>query len=170
MERFSGTLEQLLQRQNILRNSIQEWTTILREFERILKETFLVWGKQLIRGIFWQECSREHGIRKSCPLWKHVLNFMQKDRLPGISGKVNGRAVPENAGIHLGNGRKPGSFRYSRPPFPGSNWSYSVKELKKEPFYLQLKMLKNYSTFFEKSPDLRRIVDFIGRREFDPPC
>ena len=54
--------------------------------------------------------------------------------------------------------------------FPGSNWSYSVKELKKEPFYLQLKMLKTYSTFFEKSPDLRRIVDFIGRREFDPPC
>ena len=53
--------------------------------------------------------------------------------------------------------------------FPGRNWSYSVKELKKEPFYLQLKMLKSYSTFFEKNPDLRRIVDFIGRREFDPP-
>jgi uncharacterized protein with von Willebrand factor type A (vWA) domain len=53
--------------------------------------------------------------------------------------------------------------------FPGRNWSYSVKELKKEPFYLQLKMLKTYSTFFENNPDLRRIVDFVGRREFDPP-
>jgi uncharacterized protein with von Willebrand factor type A (vWA) domain len=30
-------------------------------------------------------------------------------------------------------------------------------------------MLKNYSTYFERNPDLRNIVDFIGRREFDPP-
>ncbi len=53
--------------------------------------------------------------------------------------------------------------------FPQRNWSYSVKELKKEPFYVQLKTLKSYSTFFEKSPELRKIVDFIGRREFDTP-
>ena len=30
--------------------------------------------------------------------------------------------------------------------------------------------LKSYSTFFEKNPDLRKIINFIGRREFDPPA
>ncbi len=111
------------------------------------------------------------GTRNSAELalQESVLEFMQKDNYQAFfEGVMEGlykrmsefvSEMEENLEI----------FDTLALLFPGRNWSYSVKELKKEPFYLQLKMLKTYSTFFENNPDLRRIVDFIGRREFDPP-
>ena len=51
--------------------------------------------------------------------------------------------------------------------FPQRNWSYSVKELKKEPFYVQLKMLKNYSTFLRKAPTCENCGFY--RRELTHP-
>lgn len=141
---------------------------ILRQFERLLKETFLVWGNS-ISGEF--SGRNVQGIRNSGNpvLQEAVLNFMQKDGyqvflerlMEGLYRKISEFISEMEENLDL--------FDTLALLFPQRNWSYSVKELKKEPFYLQLKMLKSYSTFFEKSPDLRRIIDFIGRREFDPP-
>ncbi|MGA9188092.1 MAG: VWA domain-containing protein [Methanosarcina sp.] len=141
---------------------------ILRQFERILKETFLVWGNSMSEELYGRNVQ---GIRNSGDsfLQEAVLNFMQKDGyqvflerlMEGLYRKMSEFISEMEENLDL--------FDTLVLLFPQRNWSYSVKELKKEPFYLQLKMLKSYSTFFEKSPDLRRIIDFIGRREFDPP-
>lgn len=141
---------------------------ILRQFEKLLKETFLVWGNS-ISGEF--SGRNVQGIKNSGNpvLQEAVLNFMQKDGyqvflerlMEGLYRKISEFISEMEENLDL--------FDTLALLFPQHNWSYSVKELKKEPFYLQLKMLKSYSTFFEKSPDLRRIIDFIGRREFDPP-
>lgn len=141
---------------------------ILRQFERILKETFLVWGNSMSEELYGRNVQ---GIRNSGDsfLQEAVLNFMQKDGyqvflerlMEGLYRKISEFISEMEENLDL--------FDTLALLFPQRNWSYSVKELKKEPFYLQLKILKSYSTFFEKSPDLRRIIDFIGRREFDPP-
>ncbi len=141
---------------------------ILRQFERILKETLLVWGNSMSEGLYGRNVQ---GIRNSGDpaLQEAVLDFMQKDGyqiflerlMEGLYRKMSEFISEMEENLDL--------FDTLALLFPQRNWSYSVKELKKEPFYLQLKMLKSYSTFFEKSPDLRRIIDFIGRREFDPP-
>ena len=141
---------------------------ILRQFERLLKETFLVWGNSMSEELYGRNVQ---GIRNSGDsfLQEAVLNFMQKDGyqvflerlMEGLYRKMSEFISEMEENLDL--------FDTLALLFPQRNWSYSVKELKKEPFYLQLKMLKSYSTFFEKSPDLRRIIDFIGRREFDPP-
>jgi Uncharacterized protein containing a von Willebrand factor type A (vWA) domain len=141
---------------------------ILRQFEEILKETLLRWENTTsseFSGI------NDQGGRDSeeFSLQEAVLAFMQKDRyqefleilMDGLYHRINEFVSEMEENLEL--------FDTLSLLFPQRNWNYSVKELKKEPFYLQLKMLKNYSTFFEKSPDLRKIVDFIGRREFDPP-
>lgn len=138
---------------------------ILMEFQKISKATFLMWeNSSCADGRISQGILNPSALA----LRESVLEFMQKDNyqifLEGLMEGLNRRIsefiseMEENLDL----------FETLTFLFPGRNWSYSIKELKKEPFYLQLKMLKTYSTFFENNPDLRRIVDFIGRREFDP--
>lgn len=139
---------------------------ILMEFEKILKDTLLMWGNSsLEEGRNFQETRNSAELT----LQESVLEFMQKDGyqvfleglMEGLYKRISEFVSEMEENLDL--------FDTLALLFPGRNWSYSVKELKKEPFYLQLKMLKSYSTFFENNPELRRIVDFIGRREFDPP-
>jgi uncharacterized protein with von Willebrand factor type A (vWA) domain len=120
---------------------------ILRQFERLLKETFLVWGNS-ISGEF--SGRNLQGIRNSGNpvLQEAVLNFMQKDGyqvflerlMEGLYRKISEFISEMEENLDL--------FDTLALLFPQRNWSYSVKELKKESFYLQLKMLKSYSTFF----------------------
>jgi uncharacterized protein with von Willebrand factor type A (vWA) domain len=141
---------------------------ILRQFEEILKETLLMWGNSgpaefSGRNFQTMKNSGEFALVDA------VLAFMQKGGyqeflervMEGLYRRMNEFVSEMEENLEL--------FDTLALLFPQRNWSYSVKELKKEPFYVQLKMLKNYSTFFEKSPDLKKIIDFIGRREFDPP-
>jgi uncharacterized protein with von Willebrand factor type A (vWA) domain len=139
---------------------------ILMEFRKILKDTLLMWENcSCDEGRIFQGTmnSAELALRES------VLEFMQKDNyqvlleglLEGLYRRISEFISEMEENLDL--------FDTLAFLFPGRNWSYSVKELKKEPFYLQLKMLKTYSTFFENNHDLRKIVDFVGRREFDPP-
>ncbi len=141
---------------------------ILRQFEEILKETLHMWENAASAKFSGRS---DQGMRDSreFALQEAVLSFMQKDGyeeflervMDGLYQKINEFVSEMEESLEL--------FDTLALLFPQRNWSYSVKELKKEPFYVQLKVLKNYSTFFEKSPDLRKIVDFIGRQEFDPP-
>lgn len=138
---------------------------LLKEFQNILKDTLLMWensscdDSQIFPGII----NPAAGLRES------VLEFMQKDNyqvfleglMEGLYRRISEFISEMEENLDL--------FDTLAFLFPGRNWSYSVKELRKEPFYLQLKMLKTYSIFFENNPDLRKIIDFIGRREFDPP-
>jgi uncharacterized protein with von Willebrand factor type A (vWA) domain len=139
---------------------------LLMEFRKILKDTLLMWeDSSYDDGRIFQGTmnSAELALQES------ILEFMQKDNyqilleglLEGLYRRISEFISEMEENLDL--------FDTLAFLFPGRNWSYSVKELKKEPFYLQLKMLKTYSTFFENNPDLRRIVDFVGRREFDPP-
>ncbi|RXA16481.1 VWA domain-containing protein [Methanosarcina sp. MSH10X1] len=141
---------------------------ILKQFKEILKGTLLVWEN----GITAEFSGRDDCEKRNSgglALSDAVLAFMQTDgyqnflerAMEGLYGKMSEFVSEMEENLEL--------FDTLALLFPQRNWSYSVKELKKEPFYVQLKMLKNYSAFFEKSPDLRKIVDFIGRREFDPP-
>ncbi|WP_292391530.1 vWA domain-containing protein [Methanosarcina sp. UBA5] len=141
---------------------------ILRQFEEILKETLLMWENAEsaeFSGRNFQTMKNSGEL----VLADAVLAFMQTDGyqeflervMYGLYHRINEFVSEMEENLEL--------FDMLALLFPQRNWSYSVKELKKEPFYVQLKMLKNYSAFFEKSPDLRKIVDFIGRREFDPP-
>jgi uncharacterized protein with von Willebrand factor type A (vWA) domain len=139
---------------------------ILKEFGKILRETIAIWGNSSPG-----EGSNFQGTGNSTELalQEYVLEFMQEYNyqvfLEGLMEVLYKRMsefvseMEENLDL----------FDTLALLFSGRNWSYSVKELKKELFYLQLKMLKSYSTFFENNHDLRKIVDFIGRREFDPP-
>ena len=141
---------------------------ILRQFEEILRETLFMWRNSISAEF---SVRNDQGMRNSgeIALQEAVLDFMQKERyqeflerlMQGLYRKMNEFVSEMEEDLDL--------FDTLTQLFPQRNWSYSIKELKKEPFYLQLKMLKSYSTFFEKSPDLRKIVDFIGRREFEPP-
>ncbi|HEY3362234.1 MAG TPA: VWA domain-containing protein [Methanosarcina sp.] len=141
---------------------------ILRQFEEILKETLLRWGNTMSSDFSGRN---DQGRRDSeeFSLQEAVLTFMQKDRYQEFLERLMKRLYQKMSEFASEMEENLELFDTLALLFPQRNWSYSVKELKKEPFYLQLKMLKNYSTFFEKSPDLRKIVDFIGRREFDPP-
>jgi uncharacterized protein with von Willebrand factor type A (vWA) domain len=145
-----------------------EMENILKQFEKILRETLLIWRSSLNedpsgRNIELKNNSRELALQET------VLEFMQNERyqafleaiMDGLYRKLNEFHSEMEENLDL--------FDTLALLFPGRNWSYSIKELKKEPFYMQLKMLKTYSSFFEKSPELRKIVDFIGRQEFDPP-
>ncbi len=168
MERFSATRNQV-SKTGLLKELDAETEAILREFEKILKETFL------LRESYSDDYSARSfqgfsSVSGQPDLYESVLNFMQQDGsqafLDGIMGGLYIRMqefiseMEENLDL----------FDTLALLFPGRSWSYSVKELKKEPFYIQLKMLKSYSAFFEKNPDLRKIINFIGRREFDPPA
>jgi uncharacterized protein with von Willebrand factor type A (vWA) domain len=141
---------------------------ILRQFEEILKETLLIWGNPGSVEFSGRNTQAIENFGESA-LVNVVLEFMQKEGyqdlleriLEGLYRRINEFISEMEENLEL--------FDTLALLFPQRNWSYSVKELKKEPFYVQLKMLKNYSVFFEKSPDLKKIVDFIGRREFDPP-
>jgi uncharacterized protein with von Willebrand factor type A (vWA) domain len=165
MERFSEPADSAL-RSEYFKKLDAGMDAILIAFQKILKDTLLKWGNSSP-----EEGRNFQGTRNSAELalQESVLEFMQKDNYQAFfEGLMEGlykrmsefvSEMEENLEI----------FDTLALLFPGRNWSYSVKELKKEPFYLQLKMLKTYSTFFENNHDLRRIVDFIGRREFDPP-
>jgi uncharacterized protein with von Willebrand factor type A (vWA) domain len=167
MERFSDSSTSVLHAGHLkeLDAGMEE---ILSQFEKILKETLLMWGNTTSSEFSGRNAQ---GIRNSeeFVLQEAVLDFMQKDGyqeflekiMEGVYWRMNEFISEMEENLEL--------FDTLALLFPQRNWSYSVKELKKEPFYVQLKLLKNYSTFFEKNPDLREIVDFIGRREFDPP-
>jgi len=148
-----------------------EMETVLREFEKILKETFLNWGNRSPEGLEGRAGqSFQSANSEQTALCEAVLNFMQMDgyqafldgMLEGLYRRMEEFISEMEECLDL--------FDLLALLFPGRNWSYSVKELKKEPFYVHLKMVRRFSSFFEENPDLRRIVDFIGRREFDPPA
>ncbi len=147
----------------------EEMEAILREFEKILTDTLLLWensNSNELSGKF-QDLNRNP---EQSDIYGNVISLMQMEGYQAfLESKMEElylrmqefiSEMEENLDL----------FDTLALLFPERNWTYSIKELKKEPFYLQLKMLKNYSSFFEKSPDLRKIVDFIGRREFDPPA
>ncbi len=141
---------------------------ILRQFEEILKETLLMWentGSAEFSG------RNFHTVKHfgEFALADAVLAFMQKGGYQEFLEKAMERLYRKIDEFVSEMEENLELFDTLALLFPQRNWSYSVKELKKEPFYVQLKMLKNYSAFFEKSPDLRKIVDFIGRCEFEPP-
>ncbi|MGB9939069.1 vWA domain-containing protein [Methanosarcina sp.] len=141
---------------------------ILKQFEEILKETLLIWGNGTSTE-FSGRSDRERRNSGEFVLADAVLTFMQTDGYQEFLGRVMEGLYRRMSEFVSEMEENLELFDTLALLFPQRNWSYSVKELKKEPFYVQLKMLKNYSTFFEKSPDLRKIIDFIGRREFDPP-
>lgn len=138
-----------------------EMEKLLRKFEKIMQETFLLWSNY----------SEGNACRNSAfpALQERVPAFMQlagsqaflENMLQELYLRMEDFVSEMEENLEL--------FETLALLFPGRNWSYSVKELRKEPFYVQLKMLKRYSEFFEQNPDLKKIVDFIGRREFDPP-
>jgi uncharacterized protein with von Willebrand factor type A (vWA) domain len=138
---------------------------ILTEFEKSLKETLIMWGNNSP-----DEDKKYQGIRNFADLafQESVLEFMQKNNhwiflegiMEGIYKIMNEFIMEMEENMDL--------FDTLALLFPGRNWNYSIKELHKEPFYLQFKTLKSYSTFFEKNPDLIKIVNFIGRQEFNP--
>ncbi len=139
---------------------------ILTEFEKSLKETLIMWGNNSP-----DEDKKYQEIRNFADLafQESVLEFMQKNNhwvflegiMEGIYKILNEFIMEMEENLDL--------FDTLALLFPGRNWNYSIKELQKEPFYLQFKTLKSYSTFFEKNPDLIKIVNFIGRQEFNPP-
>jgi uncharacterized protein with von Willebrand factor type A (vWA) domain len=138
---------------------------ILRQFEEILKETLLIWENKTPLAFSGRSDSKM-GTSGEFALQDTVLAFMQKEGYQEFLERIMGelyRRINEFVSEMEENLEL---FDTLALLFPQRNWSYSVKELKKEPFYVQL---KSYSTFFEKNPDLRKIVDFIGRREFDTP-
>ena len=165
MERFSESSSSI-SRAEYLKKLDAGMDSILIEFEQILRDTLLMWENGSIeeeRKYQATSNSAEFALQES------VLEFMQKDNyqaflegiMEGLYRRISEFISEMEENLEL--------FDTLALLFPGRNWSYSVKELRKEPFYLQLKMLKSYSIYFEKNPDLRKIVDFIGRREFDPP-
>ena len=168
MERFSEPSNSV-SKAEYLKELDAGMDAILKEFGKYLAEKLSSCGKIVhlrngrnFQGTweFCRACSSGICSRISC----------RKDNYQAFLERINGGTLQEDAASSSRKWKKTWTFSILLPFFfPERNWSYSVKELKKEPFYLQLKMLKSYSTFFEKSPDLRRIVDFIGRREFDPP-
>lgn len=169
MERFSAAWDNG-SKTDLFKGLDAETEAILREFEKILKQTLLLWESRNSEDLSARNLQRPNPISGKSDIYEAVLSFMQKDCCQGVlDGMLEGlycrmqefiSEMEENLDL----------FDTLALLFPGRNWSYSVKELKKEPFYVQLKMLKNYSAFFEKNPDLRKIVNFIGRREFDPPA
>jgi len=142
-----------------------EMDAILTEFEKSLKEILIMWKNNSSN-----EDNNYPGIRNSENLafQESVLEFMQKNNhrifmegiMEGIYKIMNEFIAEMDENLDL--------FDTLALLFPGRNWNYSIKELQKEPFYPQLKTLKSYSTFFERNPDLIKIVDFIGRQEFNP--
>jgi uncharacterized protein with von Willebrand factor type A (vWA) domain len=168
MERFSAAQNQV-SKTGLLKELDAETEAILREFERILKQTFLL-RESYSDDFSARNIQGSNSVSGQSGLYESVLNFMQQDGsqafLDGIMESLYSRMqefiseMEENLDL----------FDTLALLFPGRSWSYSVKELKKEPFYIQLRMLKSYSAFFEKNPDLQKIINFIGRREFDPPA
>ncbi len=151
-----------------------EMEAVLREFEKVLKETLCLWGnrpREGLPGMVGQPRDPNLDLNDRRPaLCEAIMDFMQMDgyqafldgMLEGLYRRMDEFISEMEESLDL--------FDLLALLFPGRNWSYSVKELKKEPFYVHLKMVRRFSTFFEENPDLRRIVDFIGRREFDPPA
>jgi uncharacterized protein with von Willebrand factor type A (vWA) domain len=139
---------------------------ILTEFETSLKETPIMWKNnspdedknyQKIENLAYfssQESALEFMQKKNH--WIFLEGIME-----GIYKILNEFIAEMEENLDL--------FDTLALLFPGRNWNYSIKELQKEPFYLQFKTLKNYSNFFESNPDLIKIVSFIGRQEFNPP-
>lgn len=150
-----------------------EMETILQLFQEILQETFLIWGP---RSNMYSQNQQGHQTTSQfteslneSELQKAILNFMQEENYQAFMEEIMKNLYRKMGEFISEMEENLELFDMLALLFPGRNWSYSVKELKSEPYYLQLKLLRNYSAFFEKSPDLKKIIDFIGRREFDPP-
>jgi uncharacterized protein with von Willebrand factor type A (vWA) domain len=177
MERFSSSASASKVEPGILKEIDSEMDTLVRKFTKILNETLLLWrngiSEEFQPGNLWQEglnpeLNPELNKEKT-DLSEAVLNFMQLEGYPSFLEKIlDGlcckmqeflKEMEENLDL----------FETLALLFPNRDWSYSIKELKKEPFYIHLKMIKRFSTFFEQNPELKRIVDFIGRQEFEPP-
>lgn len=149
MERYSATQSRNSET-GLLKELDAETEAILREFEKILKQTFLL-GESYSDDFSSRNFQDPDIAPRQPELYDSVLNFMQQDGcqafLDGIMEGLYHRMqefiskMEENLEL----------FDTLALLFPGRNWSYSLKELKKEPFYVQLKMLKNYSAFFEKN-------------------
>jgi uncharacterized protein with von Willebrand factor type A (vWA) domain len=167
MERYSATRNNV--ETGLLKGLDDETEAILREFEKILKQTFLL-RESYSDDFSTRSFQSSNSISGQPDLYESVLDFMQKDGTQAfLDGIMEGLYCRMQEFIHEME-ENLDLFDTLALLFPGRNWSYSVKELKKEPFYVQLRMLKSYSAFFEKNPDLRKIINFIGRREFDPPA
>lgn len=174
LERFSDPSQEI-SKTELLKELDSEMAATLKQFQDILRETLLIWENfphTEIPNMHSQERKNSENPEnpEKLAFQETILNFMQKDGyqafmeeiMKNISKKMSEFICEMEDNLEL--------FDVLALLFPGRNWSYSVKELKKEPFYLQLKLLKRYSTFFEKNPELRRIIDFIGRQEFEPPA
>ncbi|MGB9928237.1 MAG: vWA domain-containing protein [Methanosarcina sp.] len=151
---------------------------IFGQFQEILRETLLIWGNNPygensyanIPEIKNSQNPRNPEDPEMQAFQETILNFMQKDGYQAFMEEIMKNIYQKMSEFISEMEDNLELFDVLALLFPGRNWSYSIKELKKEPFYLQLKLLKRYSTFFEKNPDLRRIIDFIGRQEFEPPA
>src|SRR5208337_159197 len=107
---------------------------ILAEFEKNLKETIIMWGNNSP-----DEDKNYQGIRNSADLsfQESVLEFMQNNNhcvfmegiMEGIYKIMNEFIAEMEENLDL--------FDTLALLFPGRNWNYSIKELQKEPFYLQ---------------------------------
>ncbi|WP_269850374.1 hypothetical protein [Methanosarcina horonobensis] len=169
MERFSAVRDRDSET-GLLKGLDAETEAILREFEKLLKQTVLLWAGGSSEDSLSRSAQFPASVAGKSNIYEAILNLMQKDgcqtfldgMLEGLYCRMQEFISEMEENLDL--------FDTLALLFPGRNWSYSVKELKREPFYVQLKMLKNYSAFFEKNPDLRKIINFIGRREFDPPA
>lgn len=169
VERYSATQNRISETE-LFKELDAETEAILREFEKILKQTFLLRESSYSDDFSARIFQSSNPFSGQPDIYEAVLGFMQQDGCQAfLDGMMEGlycrmqefiSEMEENLDL----------FDTLTLLFPGRNWSYSVKELKKEPFYVQLKTLKSYSAFFEKNPDLRKIINFIGRREFDPPA
>ena len=168
MERFSASLGD--SKTDLLRELDAETEAILRKFEKILKQTFFLRENSYSDDFSARNFQASSHMSEQHDLYESVLDFMQQEGcqtfldgiLEGLYSRMQEFISEMEENLDL--------FDTLTLLFPGRNWSYSVKELKKEPFYVQLKMFKKYSAFFEKNLDLRKIINFIGRREFDPPA
>lgn len=167
MEKLSA--DESSNREGAFKELDAEMESILRKFEKILKETLLLWGNTPSDDLSGNPQDSTPNPEQT-DLYGAVLDLIQMNGYQAFLDKRMEEIYLRMLEFISEMEENLDLFDTLALLFPGRNWSYSIKELKKEPFYLQLKMLKNYSTFFEKSPDLRRIVDFVGRREFEPPA
>ncbi|MDD3043715.1 MAG: VWA domain-containing protein [Methanosarcinaceae archaeon] len=139
-----------------------EMEKLILEFEMLLQETFFLRGG-FSDSVFPGRPGGPESLQERVPAFMQLTGSQAflESILQELFLRMEGFVSEMEENLEL--------FETLTLLFPGRNWSYSVNELKKEPFYIQLKMLKRYSEFFEQNPDLKKIVDFIGRREFDPP-
>ncbi|WP_243466448.1 hypothetical protein [Methanosarcina mazei] len=133
MERFSENRGRNSET-GLLKELDAETEAILEEFEKILKQTFLLRQKSYSDDSSSGDSPGSSSFSGNPDIYEAVLGFMQQDGsqafLDGIMEGVYSRMqefiseMEENLDL----------FDTLALLFPGRSWSYSVKELKKEPF------------------------------------